>query len=117
MRSGDRDRPVDGDVGDELGLVHAVFPSSGGWTSDDGASRVKRAAWGKRTQPAVVDRARTPEPSSNRVRADSTRYDMERSDDGHPRGERERQRDSIMLPHTPSNPRRWVTPRPDYPTP
>ena len=104
-----------GDVGDELGLVHAVFPSSCGWASDDGASQVKRAAWGEGTQPAVRERWGTPEPSSNRMQVGSTWDELERSGDGQPRVERERGRDSIVFLRTSSSPRRLAATRPGFP--
>ena len=61
------------------------------------------------------ERTKTPEPSSNRMQMDSTWGDTERCGDGQPRVERQRWRDSVVVPRTPSNPRRWVTPRPDFP--
>ena len=112
-----------GDVRDALDLVHAVFPSSCGWISENGADvHLKRAAYGKATQPAARERpgrgtraagydsttdtgerARTPEPSSSRIQMDSTWDDMERSGDGRPRVERKRWRDSVVVSSTPSN--------------
>ena len=80
-----------------------------------GRVQVKRAACGKRTQPVVRERAGTPEPSSNRMQADSTWDDVERSGDGHPRVERERWRELVIIPRTSSNHRRLTAPRPDYP--
>ena len=61
------------------------------------------------------ERARPPEPSSNRMQMDSTWDEMERSGDGPPSVERQSWRNSVVVPRTPSNPRRWVTPRPDFP--
>ena len=50
----------------------------GGWRESD----LKRPASGKGTQLAVRERARTSEPSSNRMGLDSTCNDLERSGDG-----------------------------------
>ena len=58
---------------------------------------------------------RAPEPSSNWMQVDSTWNDAERSGDGQPRVERERRRDSIILPRAPSNPGRLTAPRPGFP--
>ena len=90
---------------DEMGLVHVVLPSGCGWTSEDGASRIERAACGKGSQPAMGERLRTLGPSSNRTLADSTWNDMERSGDGQPRVEGRRRRDSVIRPRTSSHPK------------
>ena len=80
-----------------------------------GASQIKRAACGKGTQPAVRETARTPATSSNRMPADSTWGDVERSRDDPPRVERERRGDSVIPPRTPSTPKRLTAPRPAFP--
>lgn len=135
---------LDGDVGDEFGLVDVVFSLDlqldlEGWVGSTFGVRRRRRGRNRRcanTRAAQArmndhgrfhvgygsttdaeERAETPKPSSSRMQVDSTRVEVERSGDGQPSVERECRRDSVTVPGTPSDPGRLIALRPHFPTP